>query len=165
VVEQRGGWRGARMENILYGSLTQKHRSRAALCATTLRAAFLLAVPSVGSVLTARFGDAPPSPSCPHPKSAAAAPLVVFDQVLKVADRSGLDLRRVRDFAQPHFLADELREFHWVDLNGLLECGMTTREFRHHLFGSPQRAKPSRKPTNVWRSLWRCRGLRRLLRS
>ena len=36
----------------------------------------------VGLVVTARFGDAPPSPPCPHSKSQAAAPLVVFRQTL-----------------------------------------------------------------------------------
>jgi hypothetical protein len=69
----------------------------------------------VGSVVTARCGDASSSPPCPNPKSQAAAPLVVFNQALKVEDRRGLGARRVFHFAQPHLLADELREFFRAD--------------------------------------------------
>ena len=82
VVEQKAVWRDATKENIPCGSLTEEQRSQTAFCSTTLRAAGLLAVGGVGSVVTARFGDAPPSPPCPQPKSFAAAPLVVFKQAL-----------------------------------------------------------------------------------
>jgi hypothetical protein len=46
--------------------------------AKTLRAAGLLTVAGVGSVVTARCGDAPTSPPWPQPKSLAAAFLGVF---------------------------------------------------------------------------------------
>ena len=42
-----------------------------------------MAVGCVGLVVTARYGDAPPSPPCPQPKSLAAAPLVILRQALK----------------------------------------------------------------------------------
>jgi hypothetical protein len=42
-----------------------------------------LSLPGVGSVGTARFGDAPFSPPWPKPKSLAAAPLAIFRQALK----------------------------------------------------------------------------------
>ena len=104
--------------HTLHGSSTEEQRSQTAFGATTLRAADLLAVGRVGSVVTARFGDAPPSPPCPHPKSQAAAPLVVFNQTLKIEDRAELGARGViHEVAvrQHHFLADELREFSLVD--------------------------------------------------
>ena len=92
VFEQRAGRRGATRENTLLGSSTEEQRSQPALCSKTLppspklwrtsRAAGLLAVGRVGSVVTARRGDAPPSPPCPHPKSLAAAPLAIFRQAL-----------------------------------------------------------------------------------
>src|SRR5262249_43495499 len=44
----------------------------------TLRAADLLPLAFVGSVLTARCGDARTSPPRPQPKSLAAAPLLIF---------------------------------------------------------------------------------------
>ena len=81
----KAGWRGATRENTLHGSSTEEQRSQAAFGATTLRAAGLLAVDCVGSVVTARCGDAPPSPPYPHPKSLAAAPLPVCSQALKLA--------------------------------------------------------------------------------
>jgi len=49
-------------------------------------AAGLLAVGCVGSVVTARYGDAPSSPPCPPPKSLAAAPLAIFGQALRHVD-------------------------------------------------------------------------------
>jgi hypothetical protein len=65
---------------------------RGAVCSKTLppspklwrtsRATGLLAVGRVGSVVTARRGDAPPSPPCPHPKSLAAAPFAILRQAL-----------------------------------------------------------------------------------
>jgi hypothetical protein len=82
VVEQRVGWRGATKKNTLHGSSTEEQRSQTAFCSTTLRAAGLLAVGGVGSVVTARCGDAPPPPPCPHPKSIAATPRAVFKQAL-----------------------------------------------------------------------------------
>jgi hypothetical protein len=96
------------------GSSTEEQRSQAVFCATTLRAAGLLAVGGVGSVVTARCGDAPPLPPCPHPKSQAAAPLEVINQALKVEDRAGFGARGVFHAVaarRHHFLADELREF------------------------------------------------------
>src|SRR6185295_20212337 len=53
-------------------SVTEEQRSQAAFSPKTLRAAGLLSVASVGSVVTARCGDAPPSPPWPQPKSLAA---------------------------------------------------------------------------------------------
>ena len=43
-----------------------------------------MALAGVGSVVTARCGDAPPSPPWPKPKSLTAAPLVIFRQDLTV---------------------------------------------------------------------------------
>jgi hypothetical protein len=83
VFEQRAGWRGATRENTLHGSSTEEQRSQPAVCSKTLRAAGLLSVGRVGSVVTAHYGDAPPSPPCPQPKSLAAAPLAIFRQTLK----------------------------------------------------------------------------------
>ena len=83
VFEERAGWRGATRENTLYGSSTEEQRSQAALFSKTLRAAGLLSAGRVGSVVTAHYGDAPPSPPSPHPKSLAAAPLAIFRQALR----------------------------------------------------------------------------------
>jgi len=53
-----------------------------------LQTAGLLAVGGVGSVVTARCGDAPTSPPGPWAKSLAAAPLGIFRQALStVSDR------------------------------------------------------------------------------
>ena len=91
VVGQKAGWRGAMKENIPCGSSTEEQQSRAAFCPSTLRAAGLLAVDCVGSVLTAHCGDAPASPPCPRPKSLAAAPRVVFKQALRLRAAFGLE--------------------------------------------------------------------------
>ena len=69
-------------ENTPHGSSTEEQRSQTAFFSKTLRAAGLLAVARVGSVVTARCGDAPTSPPWPQPKSLAAAPLVIFKQAL-----------------------------------------------------------------------------------
>src|SRR6185295_3503598 len=53
-------------------SVTEEQRSQAALSPKTLRAAGLLSVAGVGSLVTAHCGDAPPSPPWPQPKSLAA---------------------------------------------------------------------------------------------
>ena len=79
---EKVGWRGATRENTLYGSSTEKQRSQTAFCAETLRAAGLSALARVGTVVTARFGDAPPSPPWPNPKSLAAAPRRILRQAL-----------------------------------------------------------------------------------
>ena len=50
------------MENTPCGSSTEEQRSQTAFSPKTLRAAGLLSVAGVGSVLTARFGDVPTSP-------------------------------------------------------------------------------------------------------
>src|SRR5215204_4057161 len=76
------GWRGATKENIPGGSSTEEQRSQPACGAKTLRAAGLLPVGFVGSVLTARCGDARTSPPRPQPKSLAAAPFPIFRQAL-----------------------------------------------------------------------------------
>jgi hypothetical protein len=73
-------------ENTLHGFSTKEQRSQAAVGSQTLRAAGLLAVGCVGSVVTARYGDAPSSPPCPPPKSLAAAPLAIFGQALRHVD-------------------------------------------------------------------------------
>jgi len=83
VFEQRAEWRGATRENTLHGSSTEEQRRQAALCSKTLRAAGLLFVGRVGSVVTAHYGDAPPSPPCPQPKSLAAASHAIFRQALR----------------------------------------------------------------------------------
>jgi hypothetical protein len=82
VFAEKAGWRGATKENIPRGSSTEEQRSRAAFSTKTLRAAGLLSVAGVGSVVTARYRDAPPSPPMPQKKSLAASPLVVFKQAL-----------------------------------------------------------------------------------
>jgi len=82
VFEQSDGWRGATRANPLCGASPKEQRSQPAVCSKTLRAADLLAVGGVGSVVTARSGDAPPSPPCPQPKSLAAAPLAILRQAL-----------------------------------------------------------------------------------
>src|SRR5207245_4608556 len=61
---------------------TEEQRSQTAFSPKTLRAAGLLSVAGVGSVVTARCGDASTSPPWPQPKSLAAAPLVVSKQAL-----------------------------------------------------------------------------------
>jgi hypothetical protein len=63
--------------------LTEEQRRQTTFSAKTLRAAGLLPVASVGSVVTARCGDAPTLPPWPQPKSLAAAPLVILKQALK----------------------------------------------------------------------------------
>jgi hypothetical protein len=88
VFEQRAGWRDATRENTLHGFSTKEQRSQTAVGSQTLRAAGLLAVGCVGSVVTARYGDAPPSPPCPPPKSLAAAHLAIFRQALSHGDPS-----------------------------------------------------------------------------
>ena len=85
VFVQKAGWRGATNEHIPSGSVSEEQRSQAAFCAKTLRAARLLSVAGVGSLLipTRRDGDARNSPSRPAgPKSAAAGPLLIFKQAL-----------------------------------------------------------------------------------
>ena len=83
VFGPQAGWRGATKENIPGGSSTEEQRSQPACGAKTLRAAGLLAVAGVGSVLTARCGDARTSPPWPQPKSLAAAPFPIFRQALQ----------------------------------------------------------------------------------
>src|SRR5215204_7388026 len=83
VFSPRAGWRGATKENIPGGSSTEEQRSQPARGEKTLRAAGLLAVAGVGSVLTARCGDAQTSPPWPQPKSLAAAPFLIFRQALR----------------------------------------------------------------------------------
>src|SRR5215216_2316851 len=83
VFAPQAGWRGTTKENILHGSLTEEQRSQPACGAKTLRAAGLLSVGFVGSVLTARCGDARTSPPRPQPKSLAAAPFPIFRQALR----------------------------------------------------------------------------------
>jgi len=82
VFAEKVGWRGAMKENIACGSSTAKQRSQTAVSAKSLRAAGLLALSGVGSVVTARCGDAPPLPPWPKPKSLAAAPLAILRQAL-----------------------------------------------------------------------------------
>src|ERR1700756_276656 len=62
--------------------VTEEQRSQAAFSAKTLRAAALLPAACVGSALTARCGDARPSPPWPQPKSPAAAPFLILKQAL-----------------------------------------------------------------------------------
>ena len=84
------GWQGATKENIPSGSSTEEQRSQPAFTAKTRRASDLLSSASVGSVLTARCGDAPwpvrhgPSPPWHTPKSLSAGPLGIFRQALSV---------------------------------------------------------------------------------
>jgi len=65
------------------GLRLREQQSPAAFCAKTLRAAGLLPVAGVGSVVTARCGDAPTSPPWPPPKSLAAGPRAVFRRALR----------------------------------------------------------------------------------
>jgi len=69
-------------------SVTEEQRSQTAFCPKTLRAAGLLPVARVGSLLTARCGDARNSPPWPRPKSLAAGPLLILKQTLKAQDGS-----------------------------------------------------------------------------
>jgi len=62
VFAEKAAGRGATKENTRPGSSTAEQRSPAAFCAKTLRTAGLLPVVGVGSVVTARSGDASPSP-------------------------------------------------------------------------------------------------------
>src|SRR5215218_2653020 len=80
VFAPEAGWRGATKENIPCGSSTEEQRSQPACGPKTLRAAGLLSAGFVGSVLTARCGDARTSPPRPQPKSLAAAPFPIFSQ-------------------------------------------------------------------------------------
>ena len=83
VFVQKALWRGATKEHSHRRSATEEQRSQRTFCAKTLRAAGLLPVDCVGSVRTARCGDARTSPPCPQPKSLAAAPLRIFRQSLR----------------------------------------------------------------------------------
>src|SRR5713101_4940131 len=88
VFGEKAGWRGATKEALRAATTEQlrKHsragRSQTAFSEKTLRAAGLLSVAGVGSVVTARCGDASTSPPWPQPKSLAAALLVVSKQAL-----------------------------------------------------------------------------------
>jgi hypothetical protein len=79
------------------GLRPRSKRSQPAVCSKTLRAARLLAVGRIGSVVTAHSGYAPPSPPCPHPKSLAAAPLAIFRQALLLYGRSPQGSHRSRN--------------------------------------------------------------------
>ena len=89
----RAKGRMARSEHIPCGSVSEEQRSQAAFCAKTLRAARLLPVAGVGSLLipTCRDGDARNSPPWPRPKSAAAGPPLIFRQALR---RKSVRVRR-----------------------------------------------------------------------
>src|SRR6185295_915275 len=84
VFVEKAVWRGATKENIPCGSSTEEQRSQTAFCAKTLRAAGLLSLAGVGSVVTARCGDASPSPPWPKPKSLAATLLTIFREALNL---------------------------------------------------------------------------------
>ena len=83
VFGEKTGRRGATKEHTPCGSGTEVQRSQPAFSAKTLRAAGLLALSGVGSVVTARSGDTGaraevPSPPWPEPKSPAAAPFAIL---------------------------------------------------------------------------------------
>ena len=92
---EKVGWRGATRENTLPGSATEEQRRQTAFSAETLRAAGLLNLAGVGSVVTAPFGDAPKarpartSPPGPTPKSLAAAPRRIFRPALSHLPTTG----------------------------------------------------------------------------
>ena len=110
------------------GSSTEEQRSQTAFCVKTLRAAGLLALAGVGSVVTARCGDAPPSPPWPKPKYLAAAPLAILRQALKQSDSRNATTRALTgeppNTARRAFPADgvnghdEITEFQDSLLNG-----------------------------------------------
>src|SRR5258708_38014496 len=77
------GLMARRQEHTLQRSVTEEQRSQSAFCAKTLRAAGLLSGPCVGSVLTARCGDAPASPSWPQLKSLAAGFHAILNRLPK----------------------------------------------------------------------------------
>lgn len=83
VSAAKAGWRGATRENTLHGSSTKEQRSQPAFAAKTLRAAGLLPLGFVVAGVTARCGDAPPTPPRPNSKSLAAAALPIFRQALR----------------------------------------------------------------------------------
>jgi hypothetical protein len=89
VFGEKAARRGATREHTRQRSVTEEQRSQAAFSAKTLRAAGLLSVACVGSVVTARCGDAPPSPPWPQPKSLAAGLHVIFRHALTASDHSG----------------------------------------------------------------------------
>ena len=89
VFGARAEWQGARKENILHGSSTDEQRRQPALATKTLRAAGLLIFGFVVAGVTARCGDAPPTPPRPKSKSRAAAPLPIFRQSLRRAQSAG----------------------------------------------------------------------------
>jgi len=70
------------LADVVLEKAWQEQRSQAAFGAKTLRAAGLLSVACVGSVLTARVGDARTSPPRPRPKSLAAGPRPISKQAL-----------------------------------------------------------------------------------
>jgi hypothetical protein len=72
--------------------LTDEQRRQPALATKTLRAAGLLTLGFVVAGVTARYGDAPPVPPRPKPKSPAAAPLPIFRQALKWINAAALGL-------------------------------------------------------------------------
>src|SRR5690348_7850800 len=79
VFVEKAVWRGATKDPAMAGPGGPRH---CAFSAKTLRAAALLPVAFVGSVLAARFEGAWTSPPRPWPKSLAAAPLRIFRQAL-----------------------------------------------------------------------------------
>ena len=96
VFAAKAGGRGATREHTRQWSVTEEQRSQTALAAKTLRAAGLLAAAGVGSVVTARGGDAPTSPPWPPPKSLAAEPHGVFRRALSASLLQEIRSQRLR---------------------------------------------------------------------
>ena len=91
VFGEKGVWRGATREHTRQRSVTGEQRRQAVFSPKTLRAAGLLSVACVGSVDTARCGDAPRSPPWPQPKSLAAGLHRIFRHALSRNDVVGTE--------------------------------------------------------------------------
>ena len=108
------------------GLRLKEQQSPAAFCAKTLRAAGLLPVAGVGSVVTARCGDAPTSPPCPPSQSLAAGPCAIFRRAL----RARLKIRRGPVFGERAAGRGATREnaLHGSSTDGATKPGGAWRE-------------------------------------
>jgi hypothetical protein len=167
VFGQKAGWQGATKENTPGGSSTEEQRSQAAFCAKTLRAAGLLAVAGVGSLLTARCGDARNSPPWPRPKSPAAGPLVVFKQALVLVGEfffaqltdDGQDVEHPAAFSDGDFREWFYEPEFFTDVGSGATTTLSPREARtgrkgKALFDQTCHLSPALSPTSWRRGRW-----------
>ncbi|MBM3841106.1 MAG: Gfo/Idh/MocA family oxidoreductase [Verrucomicrobia bacterium] len=147
VFAPKAGWRGATKENILPGSSTEEQRSQAAFGAKTLRAAGLLSVACVGSVLTARVGDARTSPPWPQPKSLAAGPRAIFGHALSYSFEEAVQVRnKARETGRVTQVGYQRRSIeHFYRAREVVQSGILGEITQIQLWSSRNRA------TTPWR--------------